>query len=268
MSVGPRPTTSRWRTWSTTAAPRWRTSWEPWLTWCWPSAATSCKMTSWWYEHPGDRSPIGFFILRIDSVAIEMACANRSLETCCVETRTLTLLKSSGSSSQRYMIYLTFYPYLINLLKKFFYIFVSESAAWAADNLLWARRSWGKQLQGHRGGLPRYPQVRVLPSEGAKPTNPSVSNRAEFFFRVTHFFEKPLDGMTESRLASVVFYCIQEETLSCLSDFLEWKPRPVDKSFGRFWVLQNLFYFYFFIWSYSFWGGKLAQKKALEGHGF
>lgn len=55
-------------------------------------------------------------------------------------------------------------------------------------------------------------------------------------FRVIRFLEKPQVGLTESRLASVVFYCIQKDKLSCLSDFLNLKPRAADKSFGQFWV--------------------------------
>ncbi|KAJ4935957.1 hypothetical protein JOQ06_017482 [Pogonophryne albipinna] len=50
--------------------------------------------------------------------------------------------------------------------------------------------------------------------------------------RVTRFLEKPQDGLTASRLASVVFYCLQRDTLSHLSDFLRLQPQA---SFGRFW---------------------------------
>ncbi|KAF3847194.1 hypothetical protein F7725_020222 [Dissostichus mawsoni] len=50
--------------------------------------------------------------------------------------------------------------------------------------------------------------------------------------RVTRFLEKPQDGLTASRLASVVFYCLQRDTLSHLADFLHLQPQA---SFGRFW---------------------------------
>uniref|UniRef100_A0A3P8S0C5 Glucuronokinase with putative uridyl pyrophosphorylase n=1 Tax=Amphiprion percula TaxID=161767 RepID=A0A3P8S0C5_AMPPE len=52
--------------------------------------------------------------------------------------------------------------------------------------------------------------------------------------RITRFMEKPQDGTT-SRLASVVFYCIQRDTLSYMSDFLNLQPQATDRSFGRFW---------------------------------
>uniref|UniRef100_G3NN95 Glucuronokinase with putative uridyl pyrophosphorylase n=1 Tax=Gasterosteus aculeatus aculeatus TaxID=481459 RepID=G3NN95_GASAC len=53
--------------------------------------------------------------------------------------------------------------------------------------------------------------------------------------RINRFFEKPHEGQTTSRLASVVFYCIQRDTLSSLSDFLLLQTRAKDRSFGRFW---------------------------------
>lgn len=104
--------------------------------------------------------------------------------------------------------------------------------------------------------------VEVCPDthrwEGAKPTiqdcnwfdesiriHPFLIS-CNFQFRVTRFLEKPQVGLTESRLASVVFYCIQKDKLSCLSDFLNLQSQAADKSFGRFWVWKNLFYV--FIW--------------------
>ncbi|XP_069391182.1 glucuronokinase with putative uridyl pyrophosphorylase [Paralichthys olivaceus] len=53
--------------------------------------------------------------------------------------------------------------------------------------------------------------------------------------RITRFLEKPQDGLTSSRLASVVFYSIQRDTLSYLSDFLSLQPQATHRTFGRFW---------------------------------
>ncbi|XP_034557125.1 glucuronokinase with putative uridyl pyrophosphorylase [Notolabrus celidotus] len=53
--------------------------------------------------------------------------------------------------------------------------------------------------------------------------------------RITRFVEKPQDGLTASRLASVVFYCIRSNTLSYLSDFLNLQPRARDRTFGQLW---------------------------------
>ncbi|XP_051934888.1 glucuronokinase with putative uridyl pyrophosphorylase isoform X1 [Hippocampus zosterae] len=60
--------------------------------------------------------------------------------------------------------------------------------------------------------------------------------------RITRFWEKPQEGLTSSRLASVVFYCIQRESLPLLSEFTS-QMEATDRSFGRFWehiVNQNL----------------------------
>lgn len=53
--------------------------------------------------------------------------------------------------------------------------------------------------------------------------------------RINRFLEKPEEGRTESRLASVVFYCIRRETLSYMSDFLSLKPHAVERTLGLFW---------------------------------
>ncbi|XP_036070652.1 glucuronokinase with putative uridyl pyrophosphorylase isoform X2 [Oryzias melastigma] len=53
--------------------------------------------------------------------------------------------------------------------------------------------------------------------------------------RITRFLEKPQDGVTVSRLASVVFYCIQKDTLSCMSEFLDLQHEAPQKTFGQFW---------------------------------
>uniref|UniRef100_A0A672IFP2 Uncharacterized LOC115400605 n=1 Tax=Salarias fasciatus TaxID=181472 RepID=A0A672IFP2_SALFA len=53
--------------------------------------------------------------------------------------------------------------------------------------------------------------------------------------RISRFLEKPRPGLTASRLASVVFYCIRKETLPHMCDYLGLQPRASDRSFGRFW---------------------------------
>ncbi|XP_026227122.1 glucuronokinase with putative uridyl pyrophosphorylase [Anabas testudineus] len=55
--------------------------------------------------------------------------------------------------------------------------------------------------------------------------------------RIHRFLEKPQEGLTDSRLASVVFYCIQRDTLSYLSDFLRLpsSAQAKDRTFGQFW---------------------------------
>ncbi|XP_034023652.1 glucuronokinase with putative uridyl pyrophosphorylase isoform X2 [Thalassophryne amazonica] len=57
--------------------------------------------------------------------------------------------------------------------------------------------------------------------------------------RVTCFLEKPQEGLTSSRLASVVFYCIQRKTLSHLSEFLSLQSQASHRTFGQFWGLSD-----------------------------
>ncbi|XP_052472855.1 glucuronokinase with putative uridyl pyrophosphorylase [Carassius gibelio] len=53
--------------------------------------------------------------------------------------------------------------------------------------------------------------------------------------RVMRFFEKPQEGVTTSRLASVVFYCLRKESLLYISEFLIQNPDANDRTFGKFW---------------------------------
>lgn len=54
--------------------------------------------------------------------------------------------------------------------------------------------------------------------------------------RITRFLEKPPEGLSASRLASVVFHCLQRDSLAHLSDFLSLRPQSAARSFGHFWV--------------------------------
>lgn len=53
--------------------------------------------------------------------------------------------------------------------------------------------------------------------------------------RVMRFLEKPQEGLTASRLASVVFYCLRKESLPYISEFLYNHPDVTDRTFGKFW---------------------------------
>ncbi|XP_073719309.1 glucuronokinase with putative uridyl pyrophosphorylase [Misgurnus anguillicaudatus] len=53
--------------------------------------------------------------------------------------------------------------------------------------------------------------------------------------RVIRFLEKPQEGVTASRLASVVFYCLRKESLPYISEFLCNHPDVKDRTFGKFW---------------------------------
>ncbi|KAF7655124.1 hypothetical protein LDENG_00060490 [Lucifuga dentata] len=71
--------------------------------------------------------------------------------------------------------------------------------------------------------------------DGEKNSSRGIVEVCPDTHRITSFLEKPEEGLTGSRLASVVFYCIRRETLSCLSDFLSLQPQANDRSFGQFW---------------------------------
>lgn len=68
------------------------------------------------------------------------------------------------------------------------------------------------------------------------PTEKSKRLGISVYFRISRFLEKPQDGVTALRLASVVFYCLRKATLPYLSDFLTLQPQAQDRTFGRFWV--------------------------------
>ncbi|KAJ8369240.1 hypothetical protein SKAU_G00092680 [Synaphobranchus kaupii] len=53
--------------------------------------------------------------------------------------------------------------------------------------------------------------------------------------RITQFLEKPRDGVTTSRMASVVFYCLRKATLPYLSAFLLQRPDAQGRTLGMFW---------------------------------
>ncbi|XP_051717320.1 glucuronokinase with putative uridyl pyrophosphorylase [Ctenopharyngodon idella] len=53
--------------------------------------------------------------------------------------------------------------------------------------------------------------------------------------RVMRFLEKPQEGVSASRLASVVFYCLRKESLLYISEFLLQHPDVKDRTFGKFW---------------------------------
>lgn len=51
---------------------------------------------------------------------------------------------------------------------------------------------------------------------------------------VTSFKEKPAPGITESRLASIVFYLFRKESFVFLREFLQKTESPSEKSFGKY----------------------------------
>ncbi|KAF4104077.1 glucuronokinase with putative uridyl pyrophosphorylase isoform X1 [Onychostoma macrolepis] len=53
--------------------------------------------------------------------------------------------------------------------------------------------------------------------------------------RVMQFLEKPQEGITASRLASVVFYCLRKDSLPYISEFLIQHLDVNDRTFGKFW---------------------------------
>ncbi|XP_066462073.1 uncharacterized protein [Eleutherodactylus coqui] len=59
--------------------------------------------------------------------------------------------------------------------------------------------------------------------------------------RITGFFEKPQQGETSSRMASVVFYCFQRQTIPTLETFLSNFPKTEDRVLGRYmeWLINS-----------------------------
>lgn len=73
-----------------------------------------------------------------------------------------------------------------------------------------------------------------------------------FWARITRFLEKPEEGRTASRLASVVFYCLRRDTLSCMSNFLSLYIQATERIFGLFWVRRwcSFDWFVALLWPY------------------
>eukprot|EP00057_Strongylocentrotus_purpuratus_P004382 XP_003728579.1 PREDICTED: uncharacterized protein LOC100891647 isoform X1 [Strongylocentrotus purpuratus] len=59
--------------------------------------------------------------------------------------------------------------------------------------------------------------------------------------RITQFLEKPSKTETQSRQASVVFYCFQRETLSSIPTFLQNNPDVKQRTFGEYmqWLINE-----------------------------
>ncbi|XP_077468360.1 glucuronokinase with putative uridyl pyrophosphorylase [Stigmatopora argus] len=70
--------------------------------------------------------------------------------------------------------------------------------------------------------------------EGEKSISRGIVEVCPDSHRISRFLEKATEGLTSSRLASVVFYCIRKETLPFISDVLS-QIEDTDRSFGRFW---------------------------------
>jgi len=80
--------------------------------------------------------------------------------------------------------------------------------------------------------------------------------------RITKLIEKPdSDKLTQSRLASVVFYCLRKDTLPRVDEYLSSQShfRLEENSFGRFvdWLIQN---------GTPIYGMKIPTRFQLIGH--
>ena len=71
------------------------------------------------------------------------------------------------------------------------------------------------------------------------------------FFRITRFIEKPEAHETDSRLASVVFYCFKKETLKTVHDYLNDHIKLEERTFGRYMVCNSTFYLFIFYNKYE-----------------
>ncbi|XP_030632900.1 glucuronokinase with putative uridyl pyrophosphorylase [Chanos chanos] len=71
--------------------------------------------------------------------------------------------------------------------------------------------------------------------EGEKISSRGIVEVCPDTHRITRFLEKPQEGETTSRLASVVFYCLRKSTLPYLSSFMSLQPDVKDRTLGKFW---------------------------------
>ncbi|KAG9352708.1 hypothetical protein JZ751_021122 [Albula glossodonta] len=71
--------------------------------------------------------------------------------------------------------------------------------------------------------------------EGERSSSRGIVEVCPETHRIMRFLEKPQDGLTTSRLASVVFYCLRKSTLPYLSEFLSLQSDATDRTLGKFW---------------------------------
>ncbi|XP_051895896.1 glucuronokinase with putative uridyl pyrophosphorylase isoform X2 [Pristis pectinata] len=77
--------------------------------------------------------------------------------------------------------------------------------------------------------------------EGEKTESRGIVEVCPHTHRITKFYEKPSAGATESRLASVVFYCFQRQTLPTLGEYLNDHPQVKDRGLGKYmeWLINK-----------------------------
>lgn len=77
--------------------------------------------------------------------------------------------------------------------------------------------------------------------EGEKTESRGIVEVCPHTHRISKFYEKPCAGATDSRLASVVFYCFQRKTLSTLGKYLSQYPQVNDRGLGKYmeWLINE-----------------------------
>ncbi|XP_072886112.1 glucuronokinase with putative uridyl pyrophosphorylase isoform X2 [Hemitrygon akajei] len=77
--------------------------------------------------------------------------------------------------------------------------------------------------------------------EGEKTESRGIVEVCPHTHRITKFYEKPSTDTTASRLASVVFYCFQKQTLPTLGEYLIQYPQVKDRGLGKYmeWLINK-----------------------------
>ncbi|XP_069750899.1 glucuronokinase with putative uridyl pyrophosphorylase isoform X2 [Narcine bancroftii] len=77
--------------------------------------------------------------------------------------------------------------------------------------------------------------------EGEKTESRGIVEVCPHTHRITKFSEKPSAGATASRLASVVFYCFQRQTLPTLGEYLKHYLEVKDRDLGKYmeWLINE-----------------------------
>uniref|UniRef100_UPI00398F56EA glucuronokinase with putative uridyl pyrophosphorylase isoform X2 n=1 Tax=Pristiophorus japonicus TaxID=55135 RepID=UPI00398F56EA len=94
-----------------------------------------------------------------------------------------------------------------------------------------------KFFQFKEGELAIYYEME----EGEKTESRGIVEVCPYTHRITKFYEKPCAAATESRLASVVFYCFQSETLPTLGEYLKHHPLVEERGLGKYmeWLINE-----------------------------
>lgn len=92
-------------------------------------------------------------------------------------------------------------------------------------------------FQHKKGDLAIYYEM----SKKEKKSTRGIIEIDETTNKILKFFEKPTDGVTDSVMATVVFYCLRQSTLNTVKTYLDENWKASDRTFGKYltWLIED-----------------------------